>query len=308
MTWLAWRQQRAETIIAAAFVALLAVVLIPTGLAMFGAYDDQGLANCLGPVTSDACRSAIDAFGARFAKLGDFLAWLTIVPGVIGAMLAAPFVQQLEQRTYRLDWTQSITRGRWIAGKLGLAVLTAVVAAAALTLLATWWQTPFVRLEGRMGNSIFDSEGTVVAGYTLFALGLAAALGAVWRRAVPSLIVAFAGYFAVRVFFDTVVRQHLMHPVSATFALKGHGPDLGRAWVLTQYPVDAHGHQLSQFIRCSGHGTCAMPVEAHVAFMHAVYPPAGHFWGLQLRETALFGVAALLLLAFAAYWTHRRVA
>jgi hypothetical protein len=78
--------------------------------------------------------------------------------------------------------------------------------------------------------------------------------------------------------------------------------------VLTQYPVDAHGHPVSQFIKCAGHGTCAVPVEAHVAFMHAVYHPPSHFWGLQLRETALFCVAAALLLAFAAVWTHRRAA
>ena len=42
--------------------------------------------------------------------------------------------------------------------------------------------------------------------------------------------------------------------------------------------------------------------------MHAVYHPPSHFWGLQLRETAIFAVLAVLLLAFAAVWTHRRAA
>jgi hypothetical protein len=42
--------------------------------------------------------------------------------------------------------------------------------------------------------------------------------------------------------------------------------------------------------------------------MHAVYHPASHFWPLQLIEMALFGGAALALIAFAVWWTLRRVA
>ena len=35
-------------------------------------------------------------------------------------LLAAPFVIELDSGTYRLYWTQSITRRRWIVTKLGL--------------------------------------------------------------------------------------------------------------------------------------------------------------------------------------------
>jgi hypothetical protein len=305
MLWLGWRQQRAETLITAAFLVVVALVLLPTGLSMASAYHDGGLAGCLAQTDSEACRSAIDAFAMRFARLGDLMAWLTIVPGVIGALLAAPLVQQLEQRTYRLDWTQSITRGRWLAGKLGLAVATALVTAIALTLLLTWWRTPWVHLQGRMENSVFDSEGTVVAAYMLFALGLAAAIGAVWRRAVPSLIVAFAGYFALRLFVDTWLRQRLMEPLATTWAVKGHQPELRTAWVLSEYPVDAHGPPLG-FAQCPGSGACKVEAGTEPAFMHTIYHPASHFWGLQIRETLLFAGMAVVLLAFAAWWTHRR--
>jgi hypothetical protein len=306
MLWLGWRQQRAETLITAAFLVALVALLLPTGLQMASAYDSGGLAHCVANGDTDACRTAIDSFAARFAKLGDLLAWLTVIPGVIGVLLAAPLVQQLEHRTYRLDWTQSITRARWLTGKLGLAVATAVVTAVAITLLVTWWRTPWVHLQGRLGNSVYDSEGTVVVGYTLFALGLAAAIGAVWRRAVPSLIVAFAGYFALRVFVDTWLRERLMDPVTRTIHLTGaKEPALDHDWVLTQYPVDAHGHAL-QLATCPGNGICAMPAEAHIEFMHFVYHPASHFWALQIRETALFGGLAVMLLAFATWWTLKR--
>ena len=61
-----------------------------------------------------------------------------------------------------------------------------------MSAFVTWWRAPFVHLQGRMENSVFDSEGIVVFGYMLFALGLALAIGVVWRRAVP--FVAFVAY------------------------------------------------------------------------------------------------------------------
>jgi hypothetical protein len=303
MIWLGWRQQRTETLMTAALLVLLAALLVPTGITIASAYHDAGLADCAGQAS---CRDAIDAFTQRFDRLGQLISWLTMIPGLIGILLAAPFLSQLETGTYRLDWTQSITRGRWIAGKLGLAIVTALVTALLLTALVTWWRAPFVHLHGRITNDVFDSEGTVVFGYTLFALGLAAAVGAVWRRTVPSLVVGFAGYFVARLFVDTELRQHFVAPLSATWSLRGPGPDLSRAWIITQYPTDARGHPI-EFISCGhgGSGACK-PAGLDSGFMHAVYQPASHFWPIQGIETALFAGAALALLAFAAWWTHRR--
>jgi hypothetical protein len=304
MLWVGWRQQRTETVVAAALLAVLAIVLVPTGLHIAAAYDDGNLAGCVGRAQTGGCSDVVQSFVARFAHLGDMLAWLTLLPGIIGLLLAAPLVSQLEHGTHRLDWTQSITRRRWLAGKLGLAVATAVAAAVVLTLLVTWWRAPFVHFQSRVSNTTYDSEGTVVGAYAVFALGLAAAVGAVWRRAVPSFVVAFAVYFATRVFFDEVVRQRLVAPVSGTYAMKG-GPDLNTAWVLQQNPVDLHGKAI-QFLSCphNAGGPCAIKAPL-AASMHVVYHPASHFWALQIRETALFGVAGLALLGFAAWWTAR---
>jgi hypothetical protein len=305
MLWVGWRQQRTETVIAAALLALLAVVLVPTGLQLASAYHSDGLAACLGAAPSHGCQDAMDAFFGRFGHLSDLLAWMTLVPGVLGLLLAAPLVTQLEHGTHRLDWTQSITRGRWLAGKVGLAVATAVGGAILLTLLITWWRTPFAHLQGRVSNSTYDSEGTVVAAYALFALGLSAAIGVVWRKAVPSFAVGFAGYFAARLWVDTWLRQRLVKPVSLTWPIQRGGPNLNTAWVIEQYPVGRNGVGLHQFsCQHNGGGACALPKGA-VQFMHAVYHPASHFWALQIRETALFGVAGAALLAFAAWWTVR---
>ena len=305
MIWLGWRQQRAETLVTAAILAALAALLVPTGLSIASAYHDAGLAQCVGHVGGDdACGRAVNDFFARFNNLGDLIAWVTIVPGIIGVLFAAPFVLQLEQRTHRLDWTQSITRGRWIAGKLGLAVATGLIAALALTLLLTWWRAPFAHLQGRMSNSIYDSEGTVVVAYTLFALGLGLAVGALWRRAVPAMFASFAGYFAVRLFVDTWLRQRLVSPLTATWNARSHGPALDRAWVLSEHPVDAHGHALNVVLCPPGADACPAKPGA-VQYLQAVYHPESHFWPLQIIETALFAGAAVALIAFAAWWVRR---
>jgi hypothetical protein len=312
MTWVAWRQQRTETLIAAAILAALAALLIPTGIQMASAYHHDGLAACLGSEPSGRCNDAIQSFQERFGQLGDFISWFTLVPGLIGILLAAPFILQLEHGTYRLDWTQGITRRRWIAGKLGLAIAVALLTALGLTLLITWWRAPFVHLQGRMENSVFDAEGTVVFGYILFALGLATAVGVVWRRAVPALVVGFAGYFIARLFVDTWLRQRLIAPLSTTWKASGAQPaNLNHAWVLNENPSDRFGHAVTAAIGpCapapSGHSACLAKVAP--GYMHAVYQPASRFWPLQGIETGIFAGVALVLLFFAAWWTHQRAA
>src|SRR4051794_3405722 len=101
MLWVGWRQQRTETVIAAALLAVMAALLIPTGLHIASAYDSGGLSACVGRADSRTCQSVIDAFFGRFGQLGDMLAWITLVPGVIGLLLAAPLVSQLEHGTHR---------------------------------------------------------------------------------------------------------------------------------------------------------------------------------------------------------------
>jgi hypothetical protein len=247
---------------------------------------------------------------------------------LIGVLLGAPLVLELENGTYRLAWTQSITRRRWIATKLGVAVGTALLAALVLTLLMTWWHTPLDRLQGRLEGNAFDSEGTVVFGYTLFALGLALAVGVVWRRTVPAVVIGFAGYFAARILVDTWLRERLVTPLTATWRTavpRPGGPSrvaepasLHHAWVISERPSDRLGHPVSLRIGdCSrgaaGHvrkvmvdGNCLLQKGAD--YIHAVYHPASRFWLFQGIETALFGGTALALILFAAWWTHERTA
>jgi hypothetical protein len=309
--WLGWRQQRTELLITAGIVAVIVLLLVPTGLHMASVYDQDGLGRCDLTHPANGCGRAIGAFTAQFDGLNSLLAWLTLAPGIVGVVLAAPFVLDLEQGTFRLAWTQSISRTRWIVVKLALSITIVTAVALVLTLLQTWWHQPLGRLDGRMGNNVFDSEGTVVFGYALFALGLALAIGVVWRRAVAATAVSFVVYVIARVFVDNWLRQRLVSPSSITWNLlgskrSGEPAVLRHAWVLNEFPSDRLGHQIPfSALRCAG-SRCAAPVRA--AYSHATFIPGSRFWTLQLIETSLFLGVGLALILAAAVWTQRRVA
>jgi hypothetical protein len=308
VTWVSWRLQRTETLIALGILALLAALLIPTGIQMANAYHQDGLAACLAINPSPICGQKLGEFQQRFQALTTLANWFTLIPGLIGALLAAPFILDLENGTYRLAWTQSITRSRWLLGKLGLSAVAAALVASALILLFSWWRAPNVHINGRLDTGNYDTTGTVVIGYTLFALALGLALGAIWRRAAASLTVAFVGYFAVRIFVDYWLRDQLVAPLKATYKGAQQPNFLYNAHVLSMDGT-VNGHQFSNagggFL--GGHTQVEAPGINHAIF-HVVYQPESHFWPLQLTETGLFAGVAIALILSAAWWTHHHTA
>ena len=302
MMWVGWRLQRTETLITLGIFGLLAALLVPTGISMANAYHHDGLASCLSVNVSPSCTEKLGGFRARFESLSNLAGWFTLVPGLIGVLLAAPFTLDLEQGTYRLAWTQSITRGRWIAGKIGLCVGSALVASTILALLLTWWRAPFAHLDGRLETGVYDTTGIVPIGYTLFALGLALALGALWRRSAASLAVAFIGYFVVRILFDLKGRDHLVSAARATWR-GDHQPAALQNAHLISISGSVNGHPISGGGGFIGGSKFAVPGPGKEIF-HAVYEPVSDYWHLQFTETALYTVVAVLLIGFAAWWTR----
>jgi hypothetical protein len=319
--WLSWRQQRTETLITAALLALLAAAFVPMGIHLSDLFAQQDIARCIGRDTP-ACQQAIANFGNRAGILRSLTAggWFNLVPGLIGVALAAPLLLDLETGTIRLAWTQSVTRRHWLAAKLGVTVGTALLAATAFSLLFTWYQRPLDKVYGRFDD--FDFQGIVPLAYVLFALALAVAVGVVARRAAPALVVAFAAFVGLRIFVQAWLRQRFVTPLSATWR-QGSNPKLfgphAHDWILAEVPSDKAGHPftgssvvLQSCSRSLGNGIKSLDphcLARHGAgYNHAVWQPASRFWEFQGIESALFGGAAALLLAFAAWWLRRRTA
>jgi hypothetical protein len=319
--WLSWRQQRTETLITTAILALLAAAFIPMGIHLSNLFAQQDIARCIGH-DSPVCEQAVANFGNRAGILRSLTAggWFNLIPGLIGVALAAPLLIDLEHGTIRLAWTQSVTRRRWLATKLAVTLGTALVAAVAFSVLFTWYQRPLDRVYGRFDN--FDFQGTVPLAYVLFALGLALAAGVLVRRTAPAIVVGFGAYVAARIFVQSWLRQRFVPPLSATWGpgpganLKGpHAGD----WILAELPSDKAGHPftgssvvLQSCARNLGQGIKGLDpacLRRHGAgYNHAVWQPASRFWEFQGIETALFGGIALVLLAFAAWWLSERTA
>jgi hypothetical protein len=320
MIWVGWRQQRVETSIAAAMLVLLAAVAIPVGVHMASVYSHDDLASCAGSVDSPICASSVAPFLVRFNGLNLLFAWSSLVPALAALLLAAPFVLDLDNGTCRLYWTQSVTRRRWIVTKLTLSVVAVVAVAGCLIVLATWSRAPIDHLNGRMGTNAYDVEGIVPVAYALLVFGVAVALGALWRRTVPALLVAFVVYVIGRTFTDSWLRQRLLSPVKTTWLANrsGSGPNLNQALVVNQFVSDKHGHELASFaahcVRSSGGllthtSQCAQPrpVGARV-YMTALYQPASRFWELQSVEFGIVAGLGVALVLLAGWWTHRRIA
>jgi len=311
--WLTWRQQRTETLIAVLVLLLAAAVLVPTGLHMASVYDNEGLASCF-PDAGGRCGAAVSSFDSRFEHLGGLISWFNLLPGLLGILLAAPFVLELEHGTFRLAWTQSITRRRWLTTKLALIGLGAVGAALALTALMTWWRTPLDHLHGRMETNVFDFEGIVPFAYTLFAVALVIAVGVLLRRTVLAIGLGFVGYLALRLVIQTWVRQNYVGPIRKVWPFGQPGPaGVDTAWILQAAPSDRFGHQLPNadltVATCARGPKTAMAACAHAHDLYnlAVFQPASRFWLFQGIETAIFGGLALALLSFAVWWVRNRV-
>ena len=125
-------------------------------------------------------------------------------------------------------------------------MVASVAVAGCVIALAMWSRAPIDHLNGHMNANTYDAEGIVPIADALFVLGVAVAIGALWRRAVPALLVSFVVYVVGRAFMDSWLRQRLLSPVKTTWlGGEGSGPNLNKALVIDQFVSDKNGHRLA---------------------------------------------------------------
>lgn len=338
------RQFRTQAVVAGAGLAALGVVVLVTGPHLFHLYD-LTVAGC----TGQTCGAATTVLGHQDRLLQQILGiLLLIVPALIGIFWGAPLAaRELESGTFRLAWTQSVTRTRWLVVKVVLVVLAAIVAAGLLSLMGTWWFTTLDRVSSnRFDPSLFTQRGLVPAGYAAFAVALGTAVGLLVRRTVPAMAITLVVFIASLVVMTTWIRPHLLPAVSVqkpvasaqdfgfTTNSSGTGldfvvelPAIHNAWVLSSSVVDDAGHHITpQFVKSACPQIKPPPATPGVhhapdetAFRDCVgkiaatyhidmrYQPAGRYWIFQAMETGIFVFLALALGAFSVWWVRRRV-
>jgi hypothetical protein len=251
MTWVTWRQSRLELLLGAAVLAIVAAVCVWLGLDAHARYDAAGLP-CIGdPNANAACWSAEANFLNRFRNINLLFNSLTILPLLLGLLLAAPAVLEIESGTCRLAWTQSVTRRRWLAAKLGFGLTLGAAAALAMTAIWMWWRRPFDTLETRFNATAFNFEGLAPLSYTLFAFALCLAAGVILRRAAPAMGIALVVFLAARLVVEHLLRPRYRPPIEVRWAPGPIPPEAAANfgngdWTLRQGMVDAAGHAASQ--------------------------------------------------------------
>jgi uncharacterized membrane protein len=342
MTWLTWRQSRAQLIGAAATLTGLAVVLAITGPNLAHLYDTSGVAGCR---TTASCQTLSSDFGGKLPRIDPILyaigiGILLLAPGLIGVFWGAPLVtREVEAHTLALAWNQTVTRTRWLAVKLAVLGLLTAASAGLLSLMLTWWSSPMdaalnagptVRIDlTRLGPILFDSRDITPVGYAAFAFALGVTAGVLIRRTLPAMAAALAGFAAVQVAWPVWIRQHLIAPVHTIVALDPANifqvktnntsmtinamPNFEQqgAWVLSSQIVDKAGHpaHLTAPAVCTGNNFAAC--QAWIGRLHlrqiVSYEPASRFWDFQWAEAAIFVGLAVALAGFCTWWIRRRI-
>jgi hypothetical protein len=324
MTWLVWRQYRAQGTIAFVLLAVIAALMLVDGFQIASHWHSM-LITCSG---KSACLQQQPPLAS--STVADNILMLGLaVPGVLGVLWGAPLIaHELESRTSDFAWTQSITRMRWLAVKAGWLLLAAMACGGAITALVTWWSGPANALGANTFDpGQFDIQGIVPVGYAVFAMALGIAAGTVVRRTLPAIAITLGGFVALRLLITDVVRPHYMAAVTTYYNVTGAFTVPGAAWVFRQGAVSPSGVYVHngwgdlypalqpvcrKLLPGIGAGknasmnTALSCMQAHGWRGIVTYQPASRYWAFQGIETGIYLLLAAALIAVTFIIIRRR--
>jgi hypothetical protein len=216
MIRLTWRQFRTQAAVGIGALVAVAIVAAITGLHLVNLYDTN-VATC---AAHGDCSAATTALLRNDTSLRTWLDVLVVVvPGIMGIFWGAPLVaREIEAGTFRLAWTQSVTRTRWLAVKLGVIGLAGMAVAGLLSLIVTSWCSPLDRVNMNQFGS-FDQRDIVPIGYAAFAFALGVTAGILIRRTLPAMATTLVAFVTARLALIHWIRSRLIAPVLRDYAL-----------------------------------------------------------------------------------------
>jgi hypothetical protein len=193
MTWVIWRQHRTQAIACLVLLVVLAAFTIAAGTWMRATFNADGLPACLAHSGGARCPAAITSFVNEFSHntigtVADLP--LLAISGLLGLAVGAPLLgQELERGTWRLAWSQTVPRTRWLATKLGFVTGGLVLFGVAVTLLMTWYHGPLDQVTPRAGPFPFDGEGLTFIASLLCSFGLWVLAGLLFRNVIGAVAI-----------------------------------------------------------------------------------------------------------------------
>jgi hypothetical protein len=244
--------------------------------------------------------------------------FLQAVPALIGAFIGAPVLaRELETGTFRFAWTQGIGRWRWTLGKLVPLAVVVAGAAAAFSVLFSWYSQPFFAAGYAIPFStrLFDLSGVAFTAWTLVAFAIGALAGMLIRRVVPAIAATLTVYAGLALTAGLLLREHYMTPVVT------NSPNLpDSAWAISQwyskdgaYAFPARGSALVDAVNqlCparigASFGSPAQCLTQHGYTVWTSYQPGSRFWPFQWIEGGWLLAVSMLLIATTVWLVRRR--
>jgi hypothetical protein len=337
MIWLTWRQFRSQAVISLAALAAFAILLGATGPHLASMYASSGITTCHGQGCEGLANNFLGLVSGIYSVVFTLgIAGVIVAPAVIGVFWGAPLIaREFETGTFRLAWTQSITRARWMASKLALPGLAAIAVTEGLSLMYGWWAAPIGQAARLAAGSnfplgmspfslpAFDAHGVAPIGYAAFGFALGVTAGVLFRRALPAMAVTLAIFAAVQVAMPLAIRPYLFPAAHATQSLAAnfsgqqsvnpggeftftldHIDSEPGAWIFSSGAVNAAGQPVSVMPAACVHAGNRDPTQclaSHGIKIAVTYLPTSRFWPIQWTETGIFLALALVLAGFC-YW------
>ncbi|MER8188167.1 hypothetical protein [Kitasatospora sp. NPDC094015] len=340
-TWLSLRQDRTTLLMAGAAVVLLCGWMLFLGGRIQDFVTSEHIQGCNlldFPPQCEGSTDKVTALNEHWSVAVRVTGWLLVVlPVAFGAFFAAPMLaREFETGTYTLAWTQSVSRRRWLAARLGVPLLITSVGSSLLAAVATWWTRV---VEGRFDVPGYYhwftwmsrmASGPSFVGFCLLSVALGAAVGLVVRRVVASIVVTAVLTLALR--FAVDAGRYAFAPVQEVFAhvtmaapVPGGGTGMGPTEHLpTNGPLDsdvvANGLLTGDGLRIplqndwlgrltDGTWKCPTPeCLAHretITQMYTSYHPRADEWVMHWTQTGLSLTATTALVGFCLLRVHR---
>jgi hypothetical protein len=306
--WFTLREHRAQLVAMAITAAFLAV-----GLAVMGTYAAAqraalGVDTCVPLPNTNANCVDLSVEWQRRVGAAPYLIWaLLLAPALAASFIGGPlFGATLERGTHRLALTQAISRVRWSATKIGVALAITFVCALALAQFG-WAALALNGLPGGIRDAFaaFDVDGPPVVGYGLFGIAVGGLIGAFSRRALTGMFLGLLVFVAARGFVSAELRPNYEAPLVAygnTMTAAISAPP--KAWVLHQTTVDAQDRPIdfrdenrlmqgfSESVRAGGPTDMGAYLATLGVRERFVYQPAERYTKFQWIEFGLFTVLA----------------
>jgi len=327
VTWMAWRLQRSVFLLFVVMAVVLIGFVIANGLHTESLLHQWNSATCYGTRHGYITKSQVQCgtifhqfaqsttYDRYFAMAGGLLC------GVLGLLLGVNLVaSEIDRKTVRTAWTQSITRTRWLSSKIIVSLGSLLAVGLPLCFTHTWW-IGAVNYGSRVAPNAFAYDGWMPLMIGVFAFALTTVIGVLLRRPGWTIAAALIAMVLVMWTMQGEVRANLVPlrtavvgttivtkgdftgaipthvaPKNSWIVFQGYEPLNSGNALLTRGEETRWGNEMN---RCETGPISQSQVPAcqHKLGLRDVqlYVANNEFWTLQLREGAIYLAGAAFL-------------